>query len=190
MPSRQFFIPMPSKGLWLGSWHGRVDAPVHLDWTSETLKVLGVFICSGNVDEVNWRPRIVAVKNVLNSWRQRGLSFRGKALIVNALALARIWYIAGLIHLPAWALRELSSPVFSLFWKSKPDIVARKVVSQPTSFGGFGVVSIQLKGLAPPSSMNKAPCYQTCVLGEFCLLLLLASLRLFAFGCSFSPFFF
>ena len=98
-----------SKGLWLGSWYDRVDAPVRLDWTSGTLKVLGVFIGSGNVDELNWRPRIVAVKNVLNSWRQRGLSFRGKALIVNALALARIWYVAGLIHLPAWALRELSS---------------------------------------------------------------------------------
>ena len=97
------------------------------------------------MDELNWRPRIVAVKNVLNSWRQRGLSFRGKALIVNALALAQIWYIAGLIHLPAWALRELSSLVFSFFWKGKPDLVARKAVSQPTSFGGFGVVSIQLK---------------------------------------------
>ena len=55
-------------------------------------------------EEINWRPRIVAVKNVLNSWRQRNLSFRGKALIVNALALARIWYVAGLLHLPAWTL--------------------------------------------------------------------------------------
>ena len=35
--------------------------------------------------------------------------------------------------------------MFSFFWKGKPDLVARKVVSQPTSFGGFGVVSIQLK---------------------------------------------
>ena len=109
-----------SKGLWLGSWHGRVDASVRLDWTSGTLKVLGVFIGSGNVDELNSRPRIVAVKNVLNSWRQRGLSFRGKALIVNTLALARIWYIAGLIHLPAWALRELSSLVFSSFGRVSP----------------------------------------------------------------------
>ena len=131
-----------SKGLWLGSWYGRVDSLVRLECTSRTLKVLGVFIGSRNVDEVNWRPRIVAVKNVLNSWRQRGLSFGGKALIINTLALARIWYVAGLIHLPAWALRELSSLVFSFFWKSKPDLVARKVVSQPTFFGGFGVVSI------------------------------------------------
>ena len=83
-----------SKGLWLDSWCGRVDTLVRLDWTSGTLKILGIFFGSGNVDKLNWRPCIVVVKNVFNSWRQRGLSFRGKALIVNALALARIWYVA------------------------------------------------------------------------------------------------
>ena len=65
---------------------------------SGTLKILGIFLGSGNVEEMNWRPRIVAVKNVLNSWRKRGLSFRGKALIVNALALARVLYVDSLIH--------------------------------------------------------------------------------------------
>ena len=90
-----------SKGLWLGSLCGRVDTPVRLYWTSVTLNILGISFGSGNVEEMNWRPRVVAVKNVLNSWRQRALSFRGNALIVNALALARIWYVAGLIHLPA-----------------------------------------------------------------------------------------
>ena len=109
------------KGLWLGSWCGPVDTPVRLDWTSETLKKLGIFFGSGDVKEMNWRPRIVAVKNVLNSWRQGGLSFRGKALIVNGLALARIWYVASLIHLPVWTLRELTSLVFSFFWKGKPE---------------------------------------------------------------------
>ena len=79
------------KGLWLGFWCGRVDTLVRLDWTTGTLKILGIFFGSGNVEELNWRPRIVAVKNVLNSWQQRGLSFRGKSLIVNDLALARIW---------------------------------------------------------------------------------------------------
>ena len=56
-----------SKGLWLGSWCGRLDTPVRLDWTSRTLKILRIFFGSGDVEEMNWRPRIVAVKNVLNS---------------------------------------------------------------------------------------------------------------------------
>ena len=127
-------------------WPCRYPSPFGLD--VRNAQDTWDFFGSGDVEEMNWRPRIVAVKNVLNSLRQRGLSFRGKALIVNALALAWIWYVASLIHLPVWALRELASLVFSFFWKGKPDLVARKVVYQPTSIGGFGVVSIELKACA------------------------------------------
>ncbi|KAL9989381.1 hypothetical protein ACROYT_G003925 [Oculina patagonica] len=54
------------------------------------IKVLGVFVRVGNLEEANWRPRIDAVDHVLASWRSRSLSFRGKALVINALALSRI----------------------------------------------------------------------------------------------------
>ena len=76
-----------SKGLWLGGWSGRSDPPVALDWTSSKLKVLGVFIGVGDLEEDNWRPRLDAVDRVLKSWRSRCLSFHGKALVINALAL-------------------------------------------------------------------------------------------------------
>ena len=46
----------------------------------------------------NWQPRINAVEKVLSSWRQRSLSFRGKALVINALALSRVWYVASDPH--------------------------------------------------------------------------------------------
>ena len=62
--------------------------------------MLGVFIGVGNLEEDNWRPRITAVDNVLKSWRSRSLSFRGKSLVINALALSWIWYVASLISMP------------------------------------------------------------------------------------------
>ena len=58
----------------------------------------------GNLEEANWRPRITAVENVLHSWRQRVLSFCGKALVINALALSRV--VCGVsdphAHLGSW----------------------------------------------------------------------------------------
>ena len=134
-----------SKGLWLGGWSGRSDPPVVLDWSSSKLKVLGVFLGPGNLEEDNWRPRIVAVDHVLKSWRSRALSFRGKALIINALALSRVWYVASLIHMPAWVLKELSLLAFSFFWSGKRELVSRSVVVQSPLFGGFAVVDIKLK---------------------------------------------
>ena len=134
-----------SKGLWLGSWRGRQDPPVSLDWTSNKIKVLGVFIGAGNLDEDNWRPRIDAVENVLSSWARRTLSYGGRALVINALALSRVWYVASLIHMPGWVHSELSKLIFKFFWKGKPDLVARVVVTQPTAAGGFSVVDIKSK---------------------------------------------
>ena len=77
-----------SKGLWLGGWRGRSDPSVALDWTSSKLKVLGVFIGVGDLEEDNWHPRLEGVDRVLKSWRSRCLSFRRKALVINALALS------------------------------------------------------------------------------------------------------
>ena len=118
---------------------------VPLDWSSSKLKVLSVFIGVGDLEADNWRPRIDAVERVLNSWRSRSLSFRGKALVVNALALSRVWYVASLVHMPPWALKELSSLAFSFFWSGKCELVSCSVVVQPSLFGGFSVVDVKLK---------------------------------------------
>ena len=134
-----------SKGLWLGGWCGRTDPPVALEWSSSKIKVLGVFIGAGDLDVDNWRPRIDAVDHVLKSWRSRSLSFRGKALVINALALSRVWYVASLVHMPAWVAKELASLVCSFFWSGKRELVSRSVVIQSSLFGGFSVVSVQYK---------------------------------------------
>ena len=104
------------EGLWLGAWSGRLDCPVAISWSSTMIKVLGIFLGPGDLAETNWRPRITTVMNVLNSWRQRSLSYGGRALVVNALALSRVWYVASLIHVPRLVISELNSLIFKFFW--------------------------------------------------------------------------
>ena len=104
-----------------------------------------LFIGFGDLDSENWSPRIDAVHKCLISWQSRHHSFSGKTLVANALALSRIWYVASLVHMPEWVLRELNSCVCDFFWSGKKDLVKRTVVVQPKSDGGFSVVSISLK---------------------------------------------
>ena len=104
------------EGLWLGAWSGRLDCPVAISWSSTMIKVLGIFLGPGDLAETNWRPRITTVMNVLNSWRQRSLSYGGRALVVNALALSRVWYVASLLHVPRLVISELNSLIFKFFW--------------------------------------------------------------------------
>ena len=65
--------------------------------------------------------------------------------MINALALFRVWYVASLVHMPAWVLKELNTLTFNLFWKGKHDLVSRSVVMQPSLFGGFSVVNVKFK---------------------------------------------
>ena len=95
------------------------------------IKVLGVFVGIGDIEEANWRPRINAAENTLNLRCQRHLSYRGKSLVINALALSWIWYVASPVHMPDWVLRELNTLIFKFFWKGKRDLFARTVVCQP-----------------------------------------------------------
>lgn len=122
-----------------------MDCPVAIEWGSVKLKVLGVFLGPLASPEDNWRPRISAVEHDLLLWRQRSLSDRGKALIIDALALSRIWYAASLVHMPTFVLPELNQLVLKFFWSGKCDLVACRVVLQPASCGGFSVVDVELK---------------------------------------------
>ena len=133
------------EGLWLGGWIHRLDCPVPVQWTSEKIKVLDVFLGNGNLDKCNWRSRLDAVTRCLNSWRSRHLSFTGRALVANALALSRMWYVASILPMPLWVLSELNTVLFSFFWGGKKDLVARAVVVHPKPAGGFSVVSVRHK---------------------------------------------
>ena len=134
-----------SKGLWLGGWCGLLTLQSH---SNGLLRKSRFWVCSlvlGDLDIDNWRPHIDAVDHVLKSWRSRSLSFRGKALVINALALSRVWYVASLVHMPAWVAKELASLAFSFFLSGKRELVSRSVVIQSSLFGGFSVVSVQYK---------------------------------------------
>ena len=81
----------------------------------------------------------------IDAWRSRALSFSGRAVVLNSLALSRIWYVASFVAIPKSVLKELNTRIFNFFWAGKKDRVARKVLHHSKSQGGFSVVSVELK---------------------------------------------
>ena len=53
-----------SKGPLLPSWVRRLDLPVTLDWSSTTLKILGLCVGLGNLDVDKWSLGINSVEKV------------------------------------------------------------------------------------------------------------------------------
>ena len=120
------------EGLWLGTWNDRSDSHVPITWSSIKIKVLGVFLGPGNLEESNWRPRIEAVEHLLNSWRQRSLSFKGKALVV-----ARIWYVASLIHVHECIVAEIKLSL-SFFGAGSATLLLARLSFSPFVMGVLG----------------------------------------------------
>lgn len=92
----------------------------------------------------NCDSRIQSLKNLLFTWCQRSLTFQGRALVINALALSGLWYLGSVMSPPDWVISAINAEIFSFFWSGKKDKVSRCVVCQPKSEGGFGVVFFSL----------------------------------------------
>ena len=95
--------------------------------------------------EANWRPSVEAFCRCIDAWRSRALSFSGRAVVLNSLALSRIWYVASVVPMPNSILSELTTRIFNFFWAGKRDLVARKVLYHTKCQGGFSVVSVEFK---------------------------------------------
>lgn len=66
-------------------------------------------------------------------------------MVLNSLALSRIWYVASVVPMPNSILLELTTRTFNFFWAGKRDLVARKVPYHIKWQGGFSVVSVEFK---------------------------------------------
>ena len=136
-----------SKGLWAGSWKDRTDAPHGLRWVKQ-LPLLGATFSVGDYTIPTWEPAIAKLEKRLTAWSGRQLSFQGKTVVINTLALSQIWHLCHVFKIPSWAEKRVNKAIWSFFWSGKRDLVARTTVTLPKSQGGFGVVNFPLKAEA------------------------------------------
>jgi len=91
------------------------------------MRVLGVLFSNGlvGVDDDNWRTKLDKLSSILSLWKQRDLSFVGRALIVNVLGASRLWHVAKVIPPPQWVHDKFKSIVWPFIWKGKMENVSR-----------------------------------------------------------------
>ena len=130
--------------MWLGSWKRRTDTPFGIQWVQQ-LPLLGATFSAADYSEPTWEPAVAKLEKRLSDWSGRKLSFQGKTVIINTLALSQIWHLCHVFPVPKWAVKRINKAVWSFFWSGKHDLVARKVVCLPKSKGRFGVIDFQLK---------------------------------------------
>ena len=56
---------------------------------------------------------------IIDTWKTRKLSFRGRALIINALGLSKFWYRASVCYMPTNIINQINTQIFPFVWGKK-----------------------------------------------------------------------
>ena len=108
------------------------------------MKILGVFFGTVDVERDNWEPRLSKLDKALS----RSLSFIGKVLILNILALSKLLYVSRVLVPPKWVYSKLNSLIRPFLWRARLETVARKSLICSVDSGGLGLKDFSCQGRA------------------------------------------
>ena len=131
----------------LGSYIPSRENLFGLSWSQEPVFTLGVYI-SGDEDDhylLNYKPKIIKMQQLLNSWKCRKLSLKGKITVINSLALSSLIYLASIIHVPDRAYKEIKNILTDFIWDGKPPKIAYDTLIQGIEKGGLKLTDFKNK---------------------------------------------
>ena len=105
---------------------------------TEPVKCLGVWI-GKNIDEIielNFKEKVAKLKNILNIWRQRKLTYKGKVVVINSLALSQLLYVSTVLFVPQTIIDDVNDVIFKFLWPKKVH-VKKPVIIQGINEGGL-----------------------------------------------------
>lgn len=135
-----------SEGLLCGTWRDRVppQRPEDLRWGQRGIKVLGVYLGSEDWVSKNWEDVALALSKKLSTWKWLlpQISYRGRVLIINNLAVSTLWHRLAVLSPPRGVLEDLQKKVVDFFWSGYHWLRAQ-ILYLPVSEGGQGLVDLE-----------------------------------------------
>ena len=134
-----------TEGLWLGLGRNRNDNFSNINWRKSSIKALGVYFGydKKEIEELNWKNKLQAIKNICNKWKYRDLTFQGRVLILKTLALSQVVYMVSSLSVPSWVIKEINKEFYSFVWKYKRDKISRKVLTNNYEAGGMQMIDFK-----------------------------------------------
>lgn len=112
---------------------------------TENVKSLGILLSKNtkNIVSNNFSEKVMKLKNLLNMWKSRQLSIKGKITLLRSQALPLILYPASVLYTPAEVINEIDHIFFDFIWPNKKHHVKKKVLIQSIEDGGLKMPDIE-----------------------------------------------
>ncbi|KAJ3582193.1 hypothetical protein NHX12_015766, partial [Muraenolepis orangiensis] len=137
-----------SSALLLGCWREQVvpSLPGGLQWETEGLKVLGVFLGTEAFKARNWEGAKEKVCARLSKWKWLlpQMSYRGRVLVANTLVASTLWHRLMALTPPRNLVSSIQQEIVDFFWSGRHWVRAAALYL-PLAEGGQGLICIQSK---------------------------------------------
>ena len=118
-----------------------------MTWSDGPINVLGISICQTSAENIkfNYESKISKIKTILNIWKQRNLSLKGKIIIINNLAASILVYPLSIIDTPDTIIEQVDKLFFDFLWANKPSKISRNTIIREIDNGGLKMIDIKSK---------------------------------------------
>jgi len=108
----------------------------------DTVKITGIHFSHDIkvAEELNFRKPLQTMRTLATQFRSRDLSFIGKALVIKANLLSQFQYVANVLKVPKWVIREVDKIIFKFLWGGV-DKISRPRAACNILQGGLGIPS-------------------------------------------------
>ena len=115
-----------------------------IKWVKGPVKVLGIWVGkdTNEVIDKNFDLKVEKLKVLLNMWKQRNLSIKGKITLLRSQALPLILYPCAVLFIPDYVLKEIDQLFFDFLWPRQKHHVKKQVIIQSIEEGGLKMPDI------------------------------------------------
>ena len=76
---------------------------------------------------MNWsQERFMKIQQILNSWKQRNLSLKGKIVILKTLVISRLVYTAQVLSCPKGWIKIYEKLFYTFLWGNRAKVKKKK----------------------------------------------------------------
>ena len=134
-----------TKGLWLGKWRQRTDAPLSITWTKDNVKALGVYFGNTNPGDETFNDIMPKVKKSMNYWKQFSLCKLSKARVIEIFHASRMWYASSFYPVPKHHIKDLQKSFKEYVNFPRSSTVSEQEMKKLRLHGGLKLIDIQIK---------------------------------------------
>ncbi len=134
-----------TKAKYIGSLKSCDHYPHGLSWIKEPIETLGIVFTENEEDnyKCNFAKRIKNLSSLLNIWKQRNLSIKGK--VINSLALSPLIYLSSVFSTPKRVTDEVDKIILDFLWNGGSAKIAKSTLVQSVENGGLKLCDFQCK---------------------------------------------